>query len=108
MSARRRKAELSPNNPNFALDTVSEKKRRGPEQRVIPRIVRGNADNRRVALANVWPRFWPALEQAITEADVRAAIDLTQPYQDYFALQAELILRGFKDPDFPTIQRGRI
>jgi hypothetical protein len=39
---------------------------------------------------------------------VTAAIDLTQPYQDYFALQAELILRVLKDPKFPKTQRGRI
>ncbi len=93
---------------NFPLDTISEKKRRGPKQRLRPSAVRGRADNWRTALATVWAKLWPALETANTEADVQAALEFVSPYHDDFLPQAALILTVLKDPKFPKTQKGRI
>jgi hypothetical protein len=102
------RAKKSQNRPNFSLDTVSEKKRRGPKQRVDPRVVRGRADNRRVILANVWSRLWPAFEQVKTEADVSAALELASPYHEEFRTEAQRIFNILKDPKFPKTRQGRI
>src|SRR5882724_1783540 len=55
------------------LDTNSEKGRRGPKPHVVPKVVRGRADNYRVLLGNAWDRLWPQLSQAQTDEDVIAA-----------------------------------
>jgi len=102
------RAKKTQNGPNFSLDTVREQKRRGPKQRVEPGVVRGRADNRRVILASVWSRLWPALEKAKTEADVSAALELASPYHEEFRTEASLIFNILKDPKLPMTERGRI
>lgn len=102
------KTKASQKKANFPLDSISEEKRRGPKQRVSPSAVWGRADNWRSVLANVWPKLWPALEAAKIETDVRVALELAFPYQDYFLPQAALILTILKNPKFPKTQRGRI
>src|SRR5436853_2760282 len=103
-----RKAKKSQSNPNFSLDTVLEKKRRGPKPKAIPSWLRGRADSWRNVLPQVWPKLWPALEKANTEAEVRAALELAAPYQDYFINHPTLILSILKDPKFPKTDKGRI
>jgi len=61
-----------------------------------------------VVLANVWSKLWPAMENANTEAGVRAALELASLYQDEFVSQAALILSILQYPKFPRTQRGRI
>ena len=99
---------MSQNDPNFSLDTVSEKKRRGPKPRANPDWLRGRADNWRNVLPHVWPKLWPALEKANTEAEVLAALEFAVPYKDYFVSYPALILRILKDPKLPKTDRGRI
>lgn len=88
--------------------SASEEKRRGPKWTVNPDAVRGRADNWRTVFELVWSRLWPPLEQANTEGDVRAALELAAPYRDYFANHAGLILKTIKEQGFPKTQRGRI
>ena len=90
--------------PNCAL----EKKRRGPKWTVDPQAVRGRADNWRSVFELVWSKLWPPLEQSKTEEDIRAALELVQPYRDYFLDHAGLILKTIKERGFPRTQRGRI
>jgi hypothetical protein len=96
------------NDPNFSLDMVPEKKRRGPKPKANPKWLRGRADNWRNALPQVWPKLWPALEKANTEAELREALELSAPYKDYFISHVKLILSILKYPKFPKTDRGRI
>lgn len=93
---------------NISLDTVFEPKRRGPKPRANPVWLRGRADNWRNVLQHVWPKLWPALESANTEAEVVEALELAVPYKDYFVSHPALILRILKHPKFPKTERGRI
>src|SRR5262249_23284831 len=106
--AHMRKAKTRQNSLNFPLDTLSEKKRRGPKWKVSASAVRGRADNWRTILAIVWSKLGPALEQATTESHVRAALASATPYQDEFVRHSALILNILKDPKFPKTQQGRI
>ncbi len=103
-----KKVKTAQSDASFSLDTVSEKKRRGPKPKVVPRWLRGRADSWREVLPQVWPKLWPVLEKANTEAEVRAALELAAPYQDYFISHPALILSILKDPNFPKTDRGRI
>jgi hypothetical protein len=103
-----KKVKTAQSDANFPLDTVSEKKRRGPKPTVVPQWLRGRADSWREVLPQVWPKLWPVLEKANTEAEVRAALELAAPYQDYFISHPALILRILQEPNFPKTDRGRI
>ncbi len=90
------------------LDAVPGKTRRGPKARIAPSTVRGRADNYRVCLETVWPKLWPALEQARTESEVHAALELAAPYHEYFLPHTASILSVLREKRFPRTRRGRI
>jgi hypothetical protein len=99
---------MSQKRPNFPLDKVSEKKRRGPKAKIRPSEVRGRADHWRGVLEQVWSKLWPALEPARTEADVRKALEFAAPYKEYFVAHSLLILSVLQERRFPTTRKGRI
>jgi len=103
------KPKKSQNGPNFPLDTVSEKKRRGPKPRVVPKHVLGNAINCRVFLSSFWDQLWPQLSQAKTEEDVTAAFRVS-PSAEYNPMlrQSGLILKVIKEQMFAKRREARI
>jgi hypothetical protein len=91
------------------LDKNSQKGRRGPKPTVIPRIVRGRAENYRALLANYWDRLWPRLSHAQIEQDVLTAFrEFGLGEQDPMPHLAGLILQVLQERMFPKRRQARI
>jgi len=92
----RRKAQI-------ALDTVSEKRRRGRPAKIPASWVRGRADNYRWIFAQIWNHIWPGLSKAETRQDVVHSFSGAEigAYSLEFVTLADLILQVVKDPKFP-------
>lgn len=104
-----RKSKKARENAKNTLDTVSEKRRRGPKPKVDASAVRGRADNSRGLLTNVWGRLWPRLSQAQTEDDVKAAFGEAYPGEhEFMPYQAPLILKVLKERTFPKLPRAQV
>ncbi len=91
------------------LETVSEKRRRGPHPRVVPSAVRGRADNYRGILDNVWDQLWPRLSQVQTEDDVIRALREGYPGEsEFMPYRAPLVLKVLKERTFPKRRTPQI
>jgi hypothetical protein len=107
--AHMRKSTKAGENAKNTLDTVSEKRRRGPKPKVDASAVRGRADNYRGILANVWEQLWPQLSQVQTEDDVIKAFREGYPGEhEFMPYRAALILQVLKERTFPIRRKARI
>jgi len=97
----------APKKSQKALDTFSEKKRRGRKPKVKASEVRGRADNYRYIFDLVWNRIWPGLSKAQKYEDVIQC--LRNADIGSYALQLEIlanpILAILHDRKFPKRNR---
>jgi len=104
-----RKSTKAGENAKNTLDTVSEKRRRGPKPKVDASAVRGRADNYRGILANVWEQLWPQLSQVQTEDDVIKAFREGYPGEhEFMPYRAPLVLKVLKERTFPKRRKAQI
>ena len=106
-SVKIRKRRKAPKKGEQALDTISEKKRRGRKPKVKASQVRGRADNYRYIFNQIWNRIWPGLSEAQKYEDVIQC--LRNADIGSYALQLEMlvapILAIVHDPKFPKRKR---
>jgi len=90
-----------------ALDTYSEKKRRGRKPNVKASTVRGRADNYRFVLNQTWERIWPGLSSAQKYEDVIQCLRTADigSYALELEIIANLILAVVHDRKFPKRKR---
>jgi len=101
------KPKTAPKISENPLDRDS-KKRRGPRRQIQPITVLGRANNNRTMLKDVWASLWPALSQAQTAEEVKAALHDARPYDQNFLPWANEILAVMQEKRFPKRQQARI
>jgi len=95
------------NGAKFPLDTVSEKKRRGPKRRVKPDTVAGNADVFNAQFSCVWPEVGNGLLAAKSPEEVmsifndRIGTSVSGTHNLEFSARVFEILH---DPNFPRVR----
>jgi hypothetical protein len=95
---------------NISLDTVDEKRRRGPHVRMRPSEIVGRAANNRWILNQVWASLWPLLSEAQNEEDVMKAFqEGASPYdRGFIPFLAGLVIKVMNEPKFPKRRQPRI
>jgi hypothetical protein len=110
VSAKLRKRKARAKAVKIPLDTVSEKRRRGPHARLRPSENAGRAFNNRWIFTRVWDRLWPLLSEAQNEEDViKAFQEGASPYDSKFMPSlAGLVIKVMNEPKFPKRRKPRI
>jgi len=110
VSAQLRKHNAGAKKAKITLDTVSEKRRPGPQARMRPSEIAGRANNNRGILNQVWDRLWPLLSEAQNDEDViKAFQEGASPYdRGFMPFLAGLVLKVMNEPKFPKRREPRI
>jgi hypothetical protein len=110
VSAKLRKRKARAKAAKIRLDTVSEKRGRGPHARMRPSEIAGRADNNRWIFNQVWDRLWPLLSEAQNEEDViKAFQEGASPYdRGFMPSLAGLVIKVMNEPKFPKRRKPRI
>jgi hypothetical protein len=90
VSAKLRERNASAKEAKITLDTVSEKRRPGPQARMRPSEIAGRADNNRWILNQVWDRLWPLYDRG------------------FMPFLAGLVIKVMNEPNFPKRRSPRI
>ncbi len=94
------KRKKGPKQAEKALDTFSEKRKRG-RPGLRPSEISGRSYNYRLIFSHIWDVVGSALLKAETEEDVDRAFDPRPVYKREFLPLASRILRVLHDPKFP-------